>query len=139
MKLKFIMFLAALLVLPLYVIIGAQAQEADEAVRANIPFAFYAGNQQMAAGSYNVGVDVANHMILIRDRSGQNESFLMGLISDSSRHENPVMVFDHLGDSYFLRDVKTPNTDVSFPTQKAERMLARNNSTQQVVVAMNYQ
>jgi hypothetical protein len=138
MKSKFITFLAALLVLPVLGIGRAQAQ-ADATVRADIPFAFYAGNQQMAAGSYEVGVDVANHLILIRDRDGRNESFLMGIMSDSSRYENPVMVFDHLGDSYFLRDVKTPDTEVNFPTPKAERMLARSNSSQEVVVAMNYQ
>lgn len=135
MKSKFITLAAALLLLPVLGVGRAQAEN-DQTVRAQIPFSFYAGNQSMPAGTYEVGIDVANHLITIRDRNGRNGSFLMGLVSDRGTDGNAVMVFDHLGDSYFLRDVKTADTDVNFPTQKTERMLARNNTPDEVTVAL---
>jgi hypothetical protein len=135
MKSKFITFAAALLLLSLLAVSRAQAEN-DETVKANIPFTFYAGNQSMPAGAYEVGIDVANRLITIRDRDGHNGSFLMGLVSDKGSDGNPVMVFDHLGDSYFLRDVQTAETGVNFPTQKVERMLARNSSPEEVTVAL---
>ena len=135
MKSKFIAFAAALVLLPLFAVSHAQAEN-DATLKANIPFSFYAGNRSMQAGTYEVGIDVANRLITIRDRDGRSGSFLMGLVSDRGTDGNPVMVFDHLGDSYFLRDVKGADFDVNFPTQKAERMLARNNSAEEVTVAL---
>jgi hypothetical protein len=139
MKIKLIGFFAALLFLPLLGVGWAQA-EADQIVTANIPFNFYVGDQQKVAGNYEVGVDVANRVIVIRDHNGRNGSFLTGIVGDTGRGAQPIMAFDHVGDSYFLRDVKTTDTDVSFPTQKLEReLIARNNSAEQVVVALNMQ
>lgn len=50
MKPKLVVLLAALFALPIAGIGLAQAQN-DGTLRANIPFAFYAGNQVLAAGT----------------------------------------------------------------------------------------
>jgi hypothetical protein len=113
----------------------AQAQ-ADETVKANIPFNFYAGNQVMPAGTYSVGVDYANHLVIIRDQSDRHEMFLPGIMSDKGT-EKPELVFDRLGDSYFLRDLKAVDAHVSFPIRKAEMRLASGGSLTEAIVALN--
>ena len=133
MKSKILILFAAVLLSTLT--IGVARAETGE-VKANIPFNFYAGSLMMPAGTYSVGFDALNNIAVIRDDSGRHEMFLLGM-SSTQGTDTPKLVFDHLGDSYFLRDLDAFETDVSFPVRNAERKLARNGSGNEVVVAMN--
>ena len=63
----------------LFLIVGAGLAHAqlDQTVVADVPFDFYAGNQEMPAGTYEVRFDPGSDLILISDRSKQHEGFLM--------------------------------------------------------------
>jgi len=134
MKSKILILFAAVLLSTITV--GVARAETDETVKANIPFNFYAGSLMMPAGTYSVGFDALNNIAIIRDDSGHHEMFLLGM-SSTQGTDTPKLVFDHLGDSYFLRDLDAFETDVSFPVRNAEMKLARNGSGNEVVVAMN--
>ena len=134
MKSKILTLFAAVLLSTITV--GVAHAQTDKMVKANIPFNFYAGNSIMPAGTYSVGFDSLNNFAIIRDDADQHEVFLLGMESDQGT-DTAKLVFDHLGDSYFLRDLEVFETDVSFPVKKAEMKLARGNSLNEVVVAMN--
>jgi hypothetical protein len=135
MKTK-VLFFAIIFFLPVIAVNLAHAQF-NHRVTAKIPFEFYAGNAEMPAGNYYADIDVENRVVNLRSDNSRGGSFLMGMMSEPSNDENMELVFDHLGSSYFLRDLKGPDVDVQFPVQKAEVQLARGISPEQVVVAMN--
>ncbi len=83
--------------------VGVAHAATDEMVKANIPFNFYAGNYMMPAGTYSVGFDSVNNVAIIRDNADHHEVFLLGMSSNQGT-DTPKLVFDHLGNSYFLRD-----------------------------------
>src|SRR5262249_51178935 len=93
--------------------------EVDQVETANIPFDFYAGNQQMPAGTYTIGLDLQGDIITLNDGGG-HAAILMGVpAGDDGKYESQL-VFDHSGDSYFLREVKSDLLDVDLPTTKAQ-------------------
>ena len=116
--------------------VGVAHAETGEMAKANIPFDFYAGNTMMPAGTYTIGFDSLNKVAIIRDDTDRHEMFLLGMASEQGT-DTPKLVFDHLGNSYFLRNLEAFETDVSFPVPKAEMKLARGGSLNEVVVAMN--
>jgi hypothetical protein len=116
--------------------VGIAHAAPNETVKANIPFSFYAGSSMMPAGTYSVGFDSLNNVAIIRDDADSHEVFLLAM-SSTQGTDTPKLVFDHVGDSYFLRDLDAFETDVSFPVRNAEMKLARSSSGSEVVVAMN--
>ncbi len=134
MKSKILTLFAAVLLSTITV--GVAHAETDEMVKANIPFNFYAGSYMMPAGTYSVGFDSQNNIAIIRDNDDSHEVFLLGMVSDQGT-DSAKLIFDHVGNSYFLRDLEAFETDVSFPVRKAEMKLARGGSGGEVVVAMN--
>ncbi len=90
--------------------VGVAHAATDEMVKANIPFNFYAGNYMMPAGTYSVGFDSVNNVAIIRDNADHHEVFLLGMSSNQGT-DTPKLVFDHLGNSYFLRDLEAFETE----------------------------
>jgi hypothetical protein len=123
----------------LFFIVGAGLAygELDQTMRADIPFDFYAGKQQMPAGLYDVRFDAGSSLVLISDRSGHHAGFLMGIKESDDINVTSGLVFDHTGDDYYLRDMKSANLEVSFPVKQYESSAALTNPSTQVVVAMN--
>ena len=118
MKLKLISYSVLAFALSLVGVSSAHAQ-ADQVERANIPFDFYAGNHKMPAGTYNIALDLQGDVITLTDNSG-DAAFLMGFPAGDDGGYKSELVFDHSGDSYFLREVKSDVLDVEFPTTNAQ-------------------
>src|SRR5256885_789392 len=101
MKLNLIVLFTALVFVLMVGVCSAYAQN-GEVEKANVPFDFYAGDQRMPAGTYYIGLDLASDIIPISDNAGQRKVFLMGIRFDNGGDKSEL-VFDHLGDSYFLK------------------------------------
>ena len=99
--------------------VSAAHAEADLVETANIPFDFYAGNQQMPAGTYTIKLDIQNDIITLNDNSGHT-AFVMGVPAGDDGDYQSELLFNHSGDSYFLREVKNDVLDMDFPATKAQ-------------------
>jgi len=134
MKMKFMMF--ALVPLFSLLTLNASAQEFEAVAKANIPFAFYAGRQKMPAGTYTVGVNLQNELTLLTNRSGNQGIFLPGILVDNGGAET-ALVFEHTGDIYLLKELKSELLNVAFSTKKPADAAATNEASSQVEVALN--
>ena len=81
----------------------SQAQNLDESVVVNVPFAFGDGSQNFAAGRYSIAMD-DQKILAIRGES--NSGFVMAwLEQDSHPAETTKVVFRKYGDQYFLSEI----------------------------------
>jgi hypothetical protein len=132
---KFIMFLAVIVVASAGVVRSAHAQ-ADGIEIAKVPFDFYAGNQKMPAGKYTIEIDLEGERIALRDASGRHQIFLAG-IPEGDASDNPELVFDHTGDVYALREVKSDVIDLGFRSEAPRQAMTSGTSSPRVEVALN--
>lgn len=109
--------------------------QVDETEKVNIPFDFYAGGQKMPAGNYTVNIYLEGERIMLGDDSG-NTMFLMG-IPEGTGSDNSELVFEHSGDTYVLKEVKSDVTDLSFSTKVPAVALESRRESPQVEVALN--
>lgn len=114
---------------------SAQA-DADQIVKANVPFDFYAGGQKMPAGTYMIWADVEAQRIRISNASGDKSIFLMG-IPTGDGYDNPEMVFEHSGNTYSLEEVKSDLVDLTFRTKLPERAMESSLAPTTVEVALD--
>lgn len=86
---------------------SARAQNASR-VTVTVPFEFVAGGQSLPAGTYSVGpISADSHPGLIIRSSG-NSALLLPVVVDETSREEETLSFEHVGDKYFLRTIKTP-------------------------------
>lgn len=118
--------------------IGMESSHAqvDEFVKANVPFDFYAGKQKMPAGSYTLKFDFESDNVQIMDADGHG-MFLLRREIDNHKFSAAALLFDKLGDTYFLKTLETSDVDITFSISDAEKRLAANTSATPVVVAAN--
>jgi len=123
----------------LFLIVGAGLAQVqlDQTVVANVPFDFYAGSQEMPAGTYEVRFDPGSDLILMSDRSKQHEGFLMGTRESDGAPDISELVFDHTGSDYYLKGMKSHNVDLSFHVNRSENSATLKNRPTQVEVALN--
>jgi hypothetical protein len=137
MKLKPIMFLAVMVFASIGSISSAYAQsDIDEIEKANIPFDFYAGGHKMPAGKYTLGIDVESQMITLRDESGKHQMFLNG-IADEGAYDKPELLFEHSGETYALKEVKSDVLDLTFRTKVPAPAMESRTALPPVEVALN--
>jgi hypothetical protein len=135
MKSKFIIFLAVLAVVTVGGIRSLRAQT-DHIETADIPFDFYAGTQQMAAGNYMIKIDLENGMILLSDNSGRHTTFLLGAPAGGP-DEKAELLFAHSGNTYALMEVKSDVTDLTFSTKVPGQAMESRLASSPVIVALN--
>jgi len=137
MKSTIIMFIAVLVAVSAGVVGTAQA-ETDGTEIATVPFDFYAGGHKMPAGKYTIGMDGEGERILLRDDSGHHQMFLMGTPEEDG-NDKSELVFEHTGDVYALKEVKSDVIDfnLTFPTRVPGQATASRISPSQVEVALN--
>jgi hypothetical protein len=133
MKLKFIILPALAFFMSIVGISSAHAQ-IDRREKADIPFDFYAGGQQLPAGTYNIGIDVTNDIVAISDDSGRHTVLLVGSSAEAVSN-NPELVFDHSGDTYSLREIESDLINLDFPKAKAAKLAS---ASAQVHVKLNH-
>jgi len=95
------------------------AQDSTYRVNATIPFDFYAGDEQLPAGTYQFEVNYDDHSVLLRNKSTGRSYALLARPGDGEGMGEAVVEFDIVGDARMLSDVKTSSAGVNFPEQKA--------------------
>lgn len=115
------------------------AQSSTHAVRANIPFSFYAGGQVLPAGEYTLSINMGTHSAIIGQKATGRSSFLLGLPDDSSRNERTVLIFK-TGENevYTLREIRGPDLGVSFHSKGAGSAMRVQNSSHESVTILAY-
>jgi hypothetical protein len=132
MKMKFMMFGFV----PLLLTLSASAQDLDPVAKANIPFAFYAGNQKMPAGTYTVSLNLENRLTFLANTSDRKGIFLSGIPDDQGGDET-ALVFEHTGNTYLLKELKGESLNVAFNIKKPASEIATSGVSSQVEVALN--
>ncbi len=94
------------------------AQDSTYRVIANVPFDFYAGDQQLPAGMYQFEVNYETHAVVLRDKATGRSYALLARPADGERDGEAVVDFDVIGDRHMLADLKTASAGVTFPEQK---------------------
>jgi hypothetical protein len=119
------------------------AVHAQRILMADVPFAFTVTSSQMPAGAYEVQ-QVGDRATLIEARDGEDK--VLGIYSNAgpSKAGETKLVFDKVGDRYFLREIWTSakGAGLAVPKSKLEKEIQATNrgpgggETETVVVAM---
>jgi hypothetical protein len=131
---------AALVTLGLLLAVSAaQAQEAR--VKADVPFDFVVGNQVLPAGEYMV-VPEGDALQAILIRSNDNKASALSIVSscaNSRTADTTKLVFHRVGGRYFLSQIWAQGyaQGRQLPMSKTEVQLAKNNTTEEFVLAAN--
>ena len=132
---KHVSKLVALALFAVAFISAAVAQDSVHAVRANIPFKFYAGSQLLPAGEYTISVNPMSRLVTIGQKEPGSSSLLLGSPDDKSRGERTVLRFKLVGDEvYALSELQGPDVGVSFRAKQSERAVSAQNKNQTLVV-----
>jgi hypothetical protein len=88
------------------------AQATPRLVVANITFDFYVGKELMPAGTYNFDLDQKPGLVLLSNAKN-NKSLLATVLTRISQTpgEDTRVVFDKMGDNYYLSELHAPGTD----------------------------
>ena len=131
-NLRSILFALTVLLLAM----AAQAQTTN--VKASIPFNFVVGNHAYSAGDYTVKSMSQNSGAIRIDNADESEKGMT--LSNECQKAQPaaqtVLVFQRLGDNYFLYQVWTAGNSLGreFPMSKKEVQLAKNYGTPELVI-----
>ncbi len=115
---------------------AAQAQTTN--VKASIPFDFVVGDHAYSAGDYTVKSMSQSSSAIRIDNADESEKGIT--LSNECRKAQAatqtILVFEHLGDNYFLSQVWTEGSSSGreFPKSKREVQLAKNNSKPELVI-----
>src|SRR5450432_2928370 len=99
------------------------AQSLTDRVVANVPFSFYAGDQQYQAGTYAFALNDQNHTVTLTNTTSNRSKTILALPGESLGYGNearqgfgnPGLQFDSIGGSYVLTSLKTNVAGVNFP------------------------
>ena len=72
---------------------------------ANVPFAFNVGQQSLPAGAY--AVRETDRATLIESKDGHDKVLGLYPYAEPSKADETKLVFDKIGNSYFLREIWT--------------------------------
>ena len=115
---------------------AAQAQTTN--VKASIPFDFVIGSHAYPAGEYTVKSLSQSSAAIRIDNADESEKGMT--LSTACQKAQPAaqtaLVFQRLGDNYFLYQVWTEGNSLGreFPKSKREVQLAKNNSQPELVM-----
>jgi hypothetical protein len=115
---------------------AAQAQTTN--VKAKIPFHFVVGNQSYSAGEYTVRSMSQSSSAIRIDNADESEKgiTLANVCRSASAAGATTLVFQRLGNNYFLYQVWTDGSDMGreFPMTKTQIQLAKNDSKPELVI-----
>jgi hypothetical protein len=112
--------IAIFAVTSLVAVSGASAQ--NYRLQANIPFDFTVDNELLPAGTYIFTSNQPSNLLL-ENRHRSISAFVNGFADDKASGEQPKVIFDRIGDQYFLHEIvaTTASASVSIPIPKLER------------------
>ena len=114
----------------------ALAQDSTYRVTANVPFDFYAGDQQLPAGMYQFVVNLEDHSVMLRNKTTGRSYALLARPGDGESAGEAVVEFDVIGGAHMLADLKTASTGVNFPEQKAMQASAARKGSVAIVASL---
>jgi hypothetical protein len=123
-------YLAAVLTLACVLGIGVSARAQDtDAVVVTVPFEFVAGGATLPAGEYRVSrvTPGINRELAIRS-FGNGGAFLLPVAFDGVTSDTPALSFEHVGDKYFLSDIKTEGGVYTLALPRKQIALAQTNT-----------
>ncbi len=106
---------------------------AAEPIKANIPFAFQAGDVALPPGQYIFTMDWHSHL-LIQGSDGLN-ACILPMVREGNSSEFRV-TFSKYGDQYFLSEVANQEFRASLIKSPAEKVLAMNAAKRPVIAAV---
>lgn len=101
------------------------AQSLTDRVVANVPFNFYAGDQQYQAGTYEFVLNDQNHIVTLTNTANNRSKLILALPGESLGYGNqarqgfgrPELQFDSIGGSYVLASLTTKVAGAKFPEE----------------------
>lgn len=119
-------YLTAVLTLTCMLGVGISARAQDtEGVRVNVPFEFVAGGRTLPAGTYTVGRLSVDAYSTVAIRSYDNGALVLPIAVDGAPANQPKLLFEHVGDKYFLSEADTPGGIYTFALPRAIVALAQ--------------
>ncbi len=113
------------------------------AMHVNIPFDFYAGGQQVAAGEYVVemtsGLMATGSTVIIRKKDGEGICILLTQPGTNDTLASNMVRFNQYGDRLFLSSVSMMGVRTGFRMHKLERELRAQAEKEQKTVAIAMQ
>jgi hypothetical protein len=106
--------------------VGAFADSQDTTV-ATVPFDFVVGNKTLSAGTYSINRISDNPLgpLLIRSTDGSTAAMFLPTTSESvTGNDNPELVFQHDGDTYFLSQVVAEMSTYTFAKDRSKMRMA---------------
>jgi hypothetical protein len=110
---------------------AAVAQTGPGDVIVNVPFSFVVANHQMQPGRYIVKPLEYGVLRVFNTEDSKSQTLVMVHSVERSLPESPKLVFHRYGESYFLAEVWTGNSEVGreLPKSKAEKEIASGRMT----------
>ena len=112
------------------------AQDDTYRVSANIPFEFYAGDQQLPAGTYLFNISYETHAVSVRNHDTGRTYIVLAVPADGKGSGDPVVDFDVIGNSHMLADLKAADAGVSFTENKQAVTSTQRRSSVAIVAAL---
>jgi hypothetical protein len=132
---------AALLALPMLGA-GVAVAQPSQRVKVDIPFAFQAGDKQLPAGSYIIGIDLQERLAKVTTSDGIGKVLMLANTVGTGEGFDAKLVFDKVGGNYLLRDVQALGLAMTFDFKKAEHGLealhSSSNPTPVTVAAVRF-
>lgn len=112
------------------------AQDETYRVNANIPFDFYAGDQQLPAGVYQFDVSYGAHTVTLRNHDSGRSYTVIARPAGGEGTSGAIVEFDVVGGNHLLADVKTASTGVNFSESKTLLASAKRGDSVAIVAAL---
>ena len=104
----------------------AQIQDNDTGIEAKIPFTFTIENTRLPAGNYDV-VGISDVDSIFEMRTADNSVAVLLVPEETkdrlSQINTTEMVFDKIGNKYFLRELQTENYGYKYAMSHQEKQL----------------
>ena len=92
----------------------------QQVVQASVPFGFTIGNQLLPLGTYRIS-NYGTGQVMIRNVDQGNTAFALGDTLDSSPSGRAKLVFDKVGDQYYLKEIFSKPIALTFPKSQSEK------------------
>ena len=112
------------------------AQDDTYRVTANIPFDFYAGDQQLPAGTYQFDVSYGTHTVMLRNHDSGRSYMVIARACDGEGLSGAMLEFDVVSGNHLLADLKTASTGVNFSESKTLLASAQRGGSVTIVAAL---
>jgi len=118
--------LKGLAVAAFIVMLGASSAKASTPLlRADIPFAFMAGDRMLPAGTYTITEATPGVLQIRNEKLGSDAAFVQAQSLEATKpQDSGKLIFNRYGDTYFLNQVWSDISSYSVPKSQSEISLS---------------